>query len=85
METKILNKTYIETNDIARSPTLQTVSMVEKFIDENSGEYKKTELLTKELAIADKTIEELSEPLRELINGVKGLNKKSRKNKNLNN
>ena len=28
----------------ARSPTLQTVMMVEKFIDETSGEYKKTEL-----------------------------------------
>jgi hypothetical protein len=28
----------------ARSPTLQTVLMIEKFIDENSGEYKKTEL-----------------------------------------
>ena len=28
----------------ARSPTLQTVLMVEKFIDDNSGEYKKTEL-----------------------------------------
>jgi len=28
----------------ARSPTLQTVLMVEKFIDNNSGEYKKTEL-----------------------------------------
>lgn len=27
-----------------RSPTLQTVLMVEKFIEENSGEYKKTEL-----------------------------------------
>ncbi len=27
-----------------RSPTLQTVLMVEKFIDKNSGEYKKTEL-----------------------------------------
>lgn len=27
-----------------RSPTLQTVLMVEKFIDVNSGEYKKTEL-----------------------------------------
>lgn len=37
-------KTYSETNEIARSPTLQTVLMVEKFIDENSGEYKKTEL-----------------------------------------
>lgn len=29
---------------MARSPTLQTVLMVEKFIDKNSGEYKKTEL-----------------------------------------
>ena len=38
------NKNYIETNDIARSPTLQTVLMVEKFIKENSGEYKKTDL-----------------------------------------
>ncbi len=48
--------------------------------------YEKIKLLTKELAIADKTIEELSQPLRELINGVKSLNKrKSRKNKNLNN
>jgi len=37
-------KSYQETNDIARSPTLQTVLMVEKFIDEHSGEYKKTEL-----------------------------------------
>ena len=46
MENQIVNKkkSYIETNDIARSPTLQTVLMVEKFIDENSGEYKKTEL-----------------------------------------
>jgi hypothetical protein len=31
-------------NENARSPTLQTVIMVEKFIDKNSGEYKKTEL-----------------------------------------
>ena len=31
----------------ARSPTLQTVLMVEKFIDDNSGEYKKTELWKK--------------------------------------
>ena len=46
MESQIMNKnkSYIETNDIARSPTLQTVLMVEKFIDENSGEYKKTDL-----------------------------------------
>jgi len=41
------SKSYIETNDIARSPTLQTVLMVEKFIEEHSGEYKKTELFNK--------------------------------------
>ena len=35
---------YVEKNNVARSPTLQTVLMVEKFIDENSGEFKKTEL-----------------------------------------
>ncbi len=45
MESKITNKkNYFESNNIARSPTLQTVLMVEKFIDENSGKYKKTEL-----------------------------------------
>jgi len=46
METETIRKgrSYIETNDIARSPTLQTVLMVERFIDENSGEYKKTDL-----------------------------------------
>lgn len=46
METQTIkkNKSYIETNDIARSPTLQTVLMVEKFIKDNSGEYKKTDL-----------------------------------------
>jgi len=41
---EVIKKSYIETNEIARSPTLQTVLMVEKFIDEHSGEYKKTEL-----------------------------------------
>lgn len=40
-------KSYHERNSVARSPTLQTVLMVEKFIDENSGEYKKTELFRK--------------------------------------
>ena len=40
-------KFYSETNEIARSPTLQTVLMVERFIDDNSGEYKKTELFNK--------------------------------------
>jgi hypothetical protein len=32
------------TKNFARSPTLQTVLMVERFIDKNSGEYKKTDL-----------------------------------------
>lgn len=46
METETIrkSKSYIETNDIARSPTLQTVLMVEKFIEEHSGEFKKTDL-----------------------------------------
>ena len=35
---------YAGSNVVARSPTLQTVLMVERFIDENSGEFKKTEL-----------------------------------------
>ncbi|MBM3233744.1 hypothetical protein FJZ19_01485 [Candidatus Pacearchaeota archaeon] len=48
METKLAKKNnYYEKNDIARSPTLQTVLMVEKFIEENSGEFKKTELFNK--------------------------------------
>ena len=47
MESVIRKKSYNETNEIARSPTLQTVLMVEKFIDKNSGEYKKTELFRK--------------------------------------
>lgn len=37
-------KSYMEMNEEARSPTLQTVLMVERFIEERSGEYKKTEL-----------------------------------------
>ena len=48
MQSQIKNgKSYSETNEIARSPTLQTVLMVERFIDKNSGEYKKTELFNK--------------------------------------
>ena len=43
-ETIKKGKSYMEMNDVARSPTLQTVLMVEKFIDENSGECKKTDL-----------------------------------------
>ncbi|MBN1185863.1 MAG: hypothetical protein JXB49_26515 [Bacteroidales bacterium] len=35
-----LHKKYSE----QRSPTLQTVLMVERYIDENSGEYKKTQI-----------------------------------------
>tara|TARA_Y100000310_G_scaffold311859_1_gene358565 strand:- start:309 stop:611 length:303 start_codon:yes stop_codon:yes gene_type:complete len=31
-------------NQSARSPTLQTVLMVERFVDEHSGEFRKTEL-----------------------------------------
>lgn len=38
------SKKYSDTNEIARSPTLQTVLMVENFIKDNSGEYKKTDL-----------------------------------------
>jgi len=37
----------IEKNPFARSPTLGTVLMVEKFIDDNSGEYNYTELWKK--------------------------------------
>ena len=46
METETVRKgkSYIEINDVARSPTLQTVLMVEKFAENNSGKYKKTEL-----------------------------------------
>ena len=32
---------------IVRSPRLETVNMVESFIKENSGEYKKTELFNR--------------------------------------
>ncbi len=35
---------YAQQNSVARSPTLQTVLMVERFIDENSGEFKKTDV-----------------------------------------
>ncbi len=48
METLVKReKLYKDVNNIARSPTLQTVLMVEKFIDKNSGEFKKTELFKK--------------------------------------
>lgn len=41
-KTTVIN--YIKPSKFARSPTLQTVLMVEEFINKNSGEYKKTEL-----------------------------------------
>jgi len=34
-------------NIVTRSPRLETIEMVEKFIKENSGDYKKTELFQK--------------------------------------
>jgi hypothetical protein len=37
----------IKKNPFARSPTLGTVLMVEKFIEENSGEYNYTEIWKK--------------------------------------
>lgn len=37
-------KAVYKQSEFARSPTLQTVLMVEKFIENHSGEYKKTEL-----------------------------------------
>ena len=44
MEIQQVNKTNKYN---VRSPTLQTVLMVEAFIKENSGEYKKTEIFEK--------------------------------------
>ncbi len=44
---KSLNETDRKFSLFARSPTLQTVLMVEDFINGNSGEYKKTELFHK--------------------------------------
>ena len=43
METIIKQKIRIKNYNV-RSPTLQTVLMVERFIKEHSGEYRKTEL-----------------------------------------
>lgn len=40
----IMNTNNEIASEFARSPTLQTVLMVEKFIDQNSGAYKKTDL-----------------------------------------
>ena len=46
METIIKQKIEIKNYNV-RSPTLQTVMMVEAFIKENSGEFRKTELFNK--------------------------------------
>lgn len=44
-EAKIMNFNVEEI--ITRSPRLETIMMVENFIKENSGEFKKTELFNK--------------------------------------
>ena len=46
MKTIIKQKTEIKNYNV-RSPTLQTVMMVEEFIKDNSGEFRKTELFNK--------------------------------------
>ena len=60
-------KTYTEKNNVARSPTLQTVLMVEKFIDENSGEFKKTELFKK---LPKKVMWQTFQVIMEYLEGV---------------
>ncbi len=40
-------ETATEKNIFARSPTLETVMMVERFIEENSGEFNRTEIWKK--------------------------------------
>ncbi|MEK6906609.1 MAG: hypothetical protein AABW81_03235 [Nanoarchaeota archaeon] len=48
MEQKELKKMNFNVSKIiVRSPRLETVIMVEKFIEKNSGEFKKTELFNK--------------------------------------
>jgi len=44
MQIESIKKNYSETNEIARSPTLQTVLMVENFIKDKSSEFKKTDI-----------------------------------------
>ena len=46
METQTINKEN-HLNKIFRSPTLETVKMVEKTINDNSGEFKKTQIWEK--------------------------------------
>jgi len=46
METQVINEEeYIE--KIFRSPTLETVRIVERIINDNSGEFKKTQIWEK--------------------------------------
>jgi len=40
----VIKQSYIQKNKIARSPTLQTITMVEQFICNGSGELTKTQL-----------------------------------------
>jgi len=48
MQSVLKNKSICEeSRGAARSPTLQTVLMVEQFVDNHSGEYKKTELFNR--------------------------------------
>lgn len=47
IETEIALKSCRKPSTFARSPTLQTVLMVEAFIEKKNGEYKKTELFRK--------------------------------------
>ena len=42
-----MESAYAKRSPFARSPTLQTVLMVEKVIEKHSGEFKKTELFHK--------------------------------------
>ena len=44
MESQIKKGSYVLGNNVARSPTLQTVLMIEKFIKDHSGEFTKTRL-----------------------------------------
>ncbi len=66
MESKII-RSYAEENSIARSPTLQTVMMVEHFIDKNSGAYKKTELFN---SLPKKVMWQTFQVIMEYLEGI---------------
>ncbi len=46
-QTKLKKMNFNVSKIIVRSPRLETLIMVEKFIEKNSGEFKKTELFNK--------------------------------------